>query len=200
MTTFPVVLDACVLFNAPVRDTLLRAAEYGLYRVHWSQKILDETTKNLIKSGRMDQKQAEHFVSEIAKAFPEAMIVVLEEQIASMRNNPKDRHVAACAVCAPAQVISTFNLKDFKPETLAEWNIEAQHPDTQLCYLLDLSPDTMMTVLIEQAEDLRNMTLDKLLNILKRDVPLFVGRIETRLKRDGLDKPVAVGEGSGQKK
>ncbi len=182
MSAFPVVLDACVLSNAPVRDTLLRAAEHGLYRVHWSQKILDETTKNLMKKGKMNQAQAEHFVAEIDKAFPEAMVVVPQEQIDAMRNDPKDRHVAACAVCAPAQVIVTFNLGDFKPETLLDWNIEAQHPDTQLCFLFDLSADTMMSVLIDQAEDLRDMTLDKVLPVLKKFVPQFVERVETRLK------------------
>ncbi len=48
-------------------------------------------------------------MSEMAKAFPEALVVVPEEQIQAMRNDLKDRHVAACAVCAPAQVIVTFN-------------------------------------------------------------------------------------------
>jgi predicted nucleic acid-binding protein len=182
MATFPVVLDACVLFNAPVRDTLLRAAEYGLYRVHWSQKILDETTKNLIESGSMDKQKTEHFVSELANAFPEAMVDVPDEQVQAMRNDPKDRHVAACAVCATAPVITTFDLNGFKPETLDKWNIEAQHPDTQLCYLYDLSPSTMMGILIEQASDLRNMSLDKLLRVLKKDAPLFVGRIEKHLE------------------
>lgn len=181
MATFPVVLDACVLFNAPVRDTLLRAAEYGLFRVHWSQQILDETTKNLIKTGRMDQPKAEHFTSELSKAFPEAMIIVPAEQIQAMRNHPKDKHVAACAVCATAPVISTFNLKDFKVEILSEWNIEAQHPDTQLCYLFDLAPDTMLRVLNEQAGDLHDINLQKLLRILQKDVPLFVERIEPTL-------------------
>jgi hypothetical protein len=38
---FPVVLDSCVLYPMYLRDTLLRAAEAGLYRVHWSQEILD---------------------------------------------------------------------------------------------------------------------------------------------------------------
>jgi polyhydroxyalkanoate synthesis regulator phasin len=85
-----------------VRDTLLRAAEHGLYRVHWSQKILDETTKNLVERGKMTPEKAQHLVSEMAKAFPEALVVVPEEQIRAMRNDPKDRHVAACAVCAPA--------------------------------------------------------------------------------------------------
>jgi predicted nucleic acid-binding protein len=181
MAAFPVVIDACVLFNAPVRDTLLRAAEYGLYRVHWSQKILDETTENLIQRGKMDKDQAAHLVSEMAKAFPEAMIEEPQQQIDAMRNDPKDRHVAACAVCASAEVICTINLDDFKPDTLSEWNIEAQHPDQFLCFLVALSPDVLMRVLIEQAEDLRNMDLDKLLRILSKHVPMFVERITKRL-------------------
>jgi hypothetical protein len=47
------------------------------------------------------------------------MVVVPDEQVQAMRNDPKDRHVAACAVCAPAQVIVTINLKDSEPETLS---------------------------------------------------------------------------------
>lgn len=181
MATFPVVIDACVLFNAPVRDTLLRASEYGLYRVHWLQKILDETTKKLIERGKMKEDQAAHLVSEMSKAFPEAMIEVPQEQITAMRNDPRDRHVAACAVCASAEVVCTINLEDFKPERLSEWNIEAQHPDEFLCFLIDLSPDVLMRVLIEQAEDLRNMDLDKLLGVLSKHVPKFVERITKRL-------------------
>jgi hypothetical protein len=34
--------------NTSSNHTLLRAAEIGLYRVHWSQKILDETTRCII--------------------------------------------------------------------------------------------------------------------------------------------------------
>jgi predicted nucleic acid-binding protein len=179
--TFPVVLDACVLFNAPVRDTLLRAAEYGLYRVHWSQQILDDTTRNLIECQKMNREQAAHLVAEMAKAFPEAILEVPQKQIDAMRNDPNDRHVAACAVCASAEVICTTNLDDFWLESLSEWNIEAQHPDQFLCFLVDLSPDTLMTVVKEQAEDLQDIDLDKLLSILKIHVPMFVERITKRL-------------------
>src|SRR5271163_2915676 len=162
MAAFPVVLDACVLFNAPVRDTLLRAPEAGLYRVHWSQKILDETTRNLGESGKMTQERANYFVNELSKAFPEALVFVPDNQVQAMKNDPKDQHVAACAVCANAQVITTFNLSDFGPDTLSDWNIEAQHPDTQLCYLFTLAPEMMLGILIQQAEDLQNITLNQL--------------------------------------
>ncbi|MCA9815365.1 MAG: hypothetical protein KC652_09630 [Cyanobacteria bacterium HKST-UBA01] len=73
MAVFPAILDSSVLFNRPVTDTLLRAAEYGLYRVHWTQRILDETTGSLIKRSKMNRAQASHLQEELAKAFPEAM-------------------------------------------------------------------------------------------------------------------------------
>lgn len=180
MATFPVVLDACVLFNAPVRDTLLRAAEYGAFRVHWSQKILDETTKNLVERKKMNETQAAHLVSEMSKAFPEAMTEVPQSQVDAMRNDPKDRHVAACAVCASAEVICTFNVSDFKPEDLPNTNIEAQNPDQFHCFLFDLSQETMMRVLTEQASDLKEIDLDKLLGLLQKHVPDFVENIKKR--------------------
>lgn len=40
------VLDACVIFRAGLRDTLLRAASAGLYEVYWSDIILQEVSRN----------------------------------------------------------------------------------------------------------------------------------------------------------
>jgi hypothetical protein len=41
---FVVVLDACVLIPAPLRDTLLRLAEHPcLYVPRWSEEIMAET-------------------------------------------------------------------------------------------------------------------------------------------------------------
>jgi len=42
VSSFGVVLDACVLIPASLRDTLLRAAEQGMYQMHWSELILEE--------------------------------------------------------------------------------------------------------------------------------------------------------------
>jgi len=42
------VLDACVLFQASVRDTLLRLAEHpGLYSPRWSEEIIAEMKRAL---------------------------------------------------------------------------------------------------------------------------------------------------------
>jgi hypothetical protein len=44
--------------------------------------------------------------------------------------DPGDRHVLAAAIRGRADVIVTRNLRDFPPDRLAPYGIEAQHPDT----------------------------------------------------------------------
>ncbi len=58
-----VVLDACVLYPLPLRDTLLRVARQNLYAVRGSNRILDEVTRNLIEHRRATPEQAAHLMS-----------------------------------------------------------------------------------------------------------------------------------------
>jgi hypothetical protein len=44
---FGAVLDANVLFHMPLCDTLLRLAEIELFDPFWSDRILDEMSRNL---------------------------------------------------------------------------------------------------------------------------------------------------------
>ncbi|HHH29989.1 MAG TPA: PIN domain-containing protein [Polyangiaceae bacterium] len=170
--SFRVILDANVLFPFTVRDTLLRAAAMGMYEAHWSEEILAEATRNLIGTGRMNEEQAAHLLAAIRNAFPEALVRNHESLVASMPNDEKDRHVAAAAVKAGAQVIVTSNLKDFK--TLPD-GIEAQSPDDFLLNLFDLAPDDMLELLERQAAALKSppVALDELLTGLGKAVPRF---------------------------
>ncbi len=69
MPSFGAVLDASVLFPAAVRDTLLRAAGAGLYQLYWSTDILEEVRRNLVKSGRATQEQAQRLVDICSRRF-----------------------------------------------------------------------------------------------------------------------------------
>ncbi|MBK6865492.1 MAG: hypothetical protein IPG91_19245 [Ideonella sp.] len=51
--------------------------------------------------------------------------------------------VLAAAIRAKAQVIVTFNEKDFPASELAVLEIGAQHPDIFLRHLIDLNPATV---------------------------------------------------------
>jgi predicted nucleic acid-binding protein len=170
---FRVVLDANVLFPFTLRDTLLRAAEAGAYQLHWSDAILAEVRRNLVRTGMATDEQAARLVAVMNAAFPEALVAGHESLIASMPNGPKDRHVAAAAVKAGAQVIVTSNLKDFR--ALPD-GIKAQSPDEFLCNILDFDPQSMIERLAEQAAGMRKrvVTTDQLLNVLAKIVPSFV--------------------------
>lgn len=43
------VLDACVLYPVSLRDTLLNMAEAGLFRVLWTEEILAETARSIVR-------------------------------------------------------------------------------------------------------------------------------------------------------
>lgn len=53
---FIAVLDANVLYPAPVRDILLHIAAKGLYQPKWSKEIQDEWLRNLM-ANRPDLKR-----------------------------------------------------------------------------------------------------------------------------------------------
>lgn len=177
---FKVLLDANVLFPFSLRDTLLRAAADGYFQLYWSTQILDETTRNLVGTGTITEEQAERLRDAMTEHFPEAMVTGHEALIDAMPNDTKDRHVAAAALKAGAQVIVTRNLKDFRqlPE-----GIEAQSPDEFLTNLFDLDPDGMTALVQTQAKALRNppRSFAELLAGLAKTVPDFAASIAARI-------------------
>lgn len=187
MTKLRVVLDACVLFPMYLRDTLLSTADEGLYLPYWSQKILDEAIDNLIGGGKLSQEKAKNLENQIKLAFPEAMVEVpvgLEE---AMTNDPKDRHILAAAVTAEADIIVTNNLKDFRENDLAPWNIIAQSPDEFLSDLLDEYPDSIVDLLQQQSQKYKNppKTFTELINFLgeKAGTQKFASNILLKVQR-----------------
>lgn len=185
MASFAAVLDACVLIPAALRDTLLRAADAGQYRLIWSMDILAEVQRNLVKQLRLTEAQANGLIEAMRAAFPEANATGYEPLIPDMTNEPKDRHVAAVAVASQAQVIVTSNLKDFPATALAPYDIEALSPDDFLAQLLARDDARMVQVLIEQAQDLRNppLTVNQVLDMLAKQVPMFATLVRARLAK-----------------
>jgi predicted nucleic acid-binding protein len=177
------LLDANVLWSAPVRDTLLRAAEIGLYRPAWSQRILDEVARSLLEArSDLGQGRVDRLIAQLKVAFPESMTEGYEHLAATMTNDPEDRHVLAAAVAAHSDVLLTWNVQHFPKEACEPLGIAVQTPDEFLCELWLGDRDAMATVIRQQAADLANpaMELEGLLLVLGRLVPKFAALVRGR--------------------
>lgn len=179
-----VVLDTCALFPQTLRDTLLRAAEAGLYSPRWSKDILEELRRNLQEDRGLNEEQARHLLTAMDSAFPEAIVNGYSSLIGRMTNHPDDRHVLAAAVQWGAQVIVTDNLKDFPEDALSPYDLEAQTPDEFLQHLFDRHPEAMERILLEQNASRQKPpeTLEMTLARLNKSAPGFV----LHMRRHGI--------------
>jgi predicted nucleic acid-binding protein len=176
---FRVVLDACVLIPMPLADTLLRlAAGPRLYLPKWTDEIMTEVSRNLRQNFGVSREQAAYRENEIRRHFPEAWVEGYEELIPSMTNNEKDRHVLAAAVRSGAELIVTYNGKDFSSAALAPYSISVQAPSTFLTNLYHLDEPAVLQVLREQAAAI-GKPLQYVLDRLRINTPHFVKMIES---------------------
>jgi hypothetical protein len=185
MTGAPlVVLDACVLANFSVCDTVLRFAEPPrLYEPKWTEEIIRETIRTLAKRLSWPDSLTAHLEAELRVHFAEAWITGYELRIPQMSNHEKDRHVLSAAVHAGAPIILTFNLRHFRPEHLRPWGIRAQHPQQFLIELFHGDPALVIAKLEQQAAD-RRRSLRELLNILRASVPRFAAVVSSALSAE----------------
>lgn len=180
MATFTALYDSCVLYPAPLRDLLMRVALTDLFRARWTDRIHDEWIAAVLEDRPdLTRVQLERTRTLMNVAVRDALVEGYEHFIDGvMLPDPDDRHVLAAAIHARADVIVSFNLKDFPDAALAPFGLEAQHPDEFLAHLLDLSPLAVCAAANRQRAALRHPPLD---------VESFLGTLE----RQGLPHTVA---------
>jgi len=168
MTSFTAVYDACVFYPASLRDLLLRAASTDLFRARWTNTIHEEWVRNLLRNRPdLSEEKLQRTISLINQSVPDCLVSNYEDLIPSLElPDSDDRHVLAAAIRCDADVIVTYNLKDFPKEILKQRDIEAQHPDTFLTHLFDLNPVLFCSVVREHRRALKNpkKTIQKMLD------------------------------------
>ncbi len=91
------------------------------------------------------------------QAAPDALGTGYESLIESIElPDPDDRHVLAAAIRCGASVIVTLNLSDFPGRTLANFGIEAQHPDDSVLAFLETFPDLVLQAARTHRASLKN--------------------------------------------
>ncbi|MCL1898168.1 MAG: PIN domain-containing protein [Micrococcales bacterium] len=149
---FKALLDSNVLVPMALTDTLLRAAERGLFSPLWSVTILNEVRSALIRTRPdLSEPRIDSRLRAMNSQFPDAGITGFESLVNDLHfPDPDDRHVVAAALHGQATVIVTANLKDFPKASLDALGLEATSPDQFLRDLIDLFPGDIMDILAEQ--------------------------------------------------
>ena len=168
-----VLLDACVLYPAPLRDFLLHIADRNLFSPKWTNRIQDEWTRNLLLNrADLTMSQLQKTIEAMNGAFPDATVIRYEGLINSIHlPDANDRHVLAAAIRCHARIIVTANLKDFPRDSLSQYDIEAQHPDDFISSLLESDPEEVLRAFQAQVATLKKppKTAEEVLEVLQKN-------------------------------
>ena len=179
MSRFTVLFDACVLYPAPLRDLLLRLAETDLFRAKWTAQIHDEWMRNVV-ANRPDLADKLPRTRELMDTnIRDCLVTGYETLIPALTlPDPDDRHVLAAAIASGADLIVTYNLRDFPEERLSPFGIEALHPDDFVVCQIDLAAPLVCATVKRHREELRRP-------------PKTVAEYLATLERQGLPQTVA---------
>lgn len=153
-----------------------------LFRARWSESIHEEWIRSVCEDRPDLSIEAINRTRQLMDANVRDAIVTGYESLIPGLTLPdqKDRHVLAAAIRCGANVIVTFNLKDFPASSLDAYDIEAQHPDEFILNLLDLKPSVVCAATERHRQRLRNppMSPDQYFeNLLKQGLSLTVSRL-----------------------
>jgi len=182
VSKFTVVYDACVLYPAPLRDTLMRLAMTDLFKAHWTDQIHEEWITALLRQGKFTRDKLDR-VRELMDAHVRDAKVTGYESLIETLNlpDPDDRHVLAAAIRCGADAIVTFNNRDFPEAELAPYGIDVLHPDDFIYYQIDMAPAICCLAIKNQRMALRKpeIGIDEFLTILqKQQLPQSVSKIK----------------------
>jgi predicted nucleic acid-binding protein len=136
----------------------MRLALTDLFRAKWSATIHEEWMRNVLKN-RPDLKreQLERTRHLMDVHVRDGLVIGYEPWIDKIDlPDPNDRHVLAAAIQAEANIILTFNLKDFPEHFLQPYNIVAKHPDNFITSLINIAPRDVQTVVKRHRASLKN--------------------------------------------
>ena len=172
MSAFTALLDANVLYPAPIRDILLQLAVTDLFCAKWTAEIQGEWIDALLRNEpHRERAVLERTRSLMDRSVRDCLVTGYEVLVPQLElPDPSDRHVLAAAIVGRCDMIVTQNLRDFPDAALSPYGLEAQHPDTFLCNQLDLAPGMFCGAIRKVRARLKNppYPVDDYLAILKQ--------------------------------
>ncbi|MFM7180764.1 MAG: PIN domain-containing protein [Verrucomicrobiales bacterium] len=146
-----VILDACTLYPAALRDVLMRLSLHGMIRARWTRAIHNEWIEAVLRDRPDLSSERLQRTRELMDLHAEGCLVTgYEKRIKNLRLPDRDdRHVLAAAIEAKANMILTWNLRDFPNAELTIHGLSAITPDDLLAALLESHRDKLIAILRE---------------------------------------------------
>lgn len=187
-SNFVVVLDACVLYPAPLRDFLLTlAVRTGLFQAKWTDEIHEEWIRNLCQNRPdLTYEKLARTRDLMNQAVPDSLVSHYEDLLNAVKlPDENDRHVVAAAIKSKAQVIVTFNLRDFPSDALDKYDMVAKHPDEFCMDLWSLDRRAVCRSFVAMQKRLKNppKATQEVLDTLKQS---GLPRLTASLKDSGI--------------
>jgi predicted nucleic acid-binding protein len=140
---YTAVLDACVLYPLAMTDALLSLATAGFFAAKWTTEIEEEWIRSLEANrpdlvGKLNVRRDSMRDAVPDWEIPKSAWSSIVSEITLP--DPGDAHVLAAAIAGHADCIVTANLKDFPPQVLMQFGIEAVDPDSFIINQWDLDP------------------------------------------------------------
>jgi hypothetical protein len=167
-----VVLDACVLYPAGLRNLFMWLAVEGVYMPKWTEEIHQEWIENVLEEDarkhsppRLDRAKLTRTRDLMNQNAARSLVTGYERWIAGLSlPDPDDCHVLAAAIEAGASAIVTFNDRHFPDAALSEYGIAAVRPDAFLCDLFDDAAEAFLRAVYALRDSLKNppLTLEQL--------------------------------------
>jgi predicted nucleic acid-binding protein len=182
-----VFLDTNVLFPFSVMDLMLALTEDGLHEVMWTDDLLDEWERVIVRERQRSPDAAAAIAATIREFFADACIpgesyrsLVTQVDGPDLDDN---MHMAAAAA-AQVQALVTWNERDFDCEFLKSHAVQVVNPDDYLCALYEEFPEEVVDVIVRIAVGKRRppMTPTDVIDALDNaGVCRFAARIRSNL-------------------
>lgn len=140
-------LDTNVLFPMTLMDLFLAMAEDFHHDILWTDFLLDEWERVIVRERRRTPKQAAAITDSVRVAFSSGRIAPgeYESLVETVPGpDPDDRIHGAAALAGGATSLVTANLRHFDADFFAEQGIVVETPESYLLRRLGTDPDALV--------------------------------------------------------
>lgn len=181
-------LDTNVLFPMTLMDLMLAMAEDFHHDLLWSDFLLDEWERVIVRDRRRTPEQASAITAAIRQAFPSGRIAPddYESIIKTVPSpDPDDRVHGATALAGGATALITANLRHFDSDFFAQRGVIVDTPESYLLRRLERAPDGLLETVkrVVAMKTRPRWTLAEYLERVGRaGAPGFAGALGARLQ------------------